>query len=62
MKVLKNRENFMITALTYGDCGTFQTEDELQACQKQLSDANEALEKAKEDQATARKESREQSR
>ena len=62
MKVLKNRENFMITALTCGDCGTLQTEDELQACQKQLSDANEALEKAKEDQATARKESREQSR
>ncbi|XP_045130805.1 nucleoprotein TPR-like [Portunus trituberculatus] len=39
-----------------------KTEDELQACQKQLSDANEALEKAKEDEAAARKESQEQSR
>ena len=42
--------------------GTFQTEDELQVCQKQLSDANEALEKAKEDEAAARKECKEQSR
>lgn len=52
----------MTTVLIGSVCDSLQTEDELQACQKQLSDANEALEKAKEDQAAARKESQEQSR
>lgn len=39
-----------------------KTEDELQTCQKQLTEANETLQKAKEDETAAKKEAQEQIR